>query len=66
MADSPVAVDDGKASISAVAAKLFRDGAQWSKMGGEDAINSNDSFMPSKWYQIEGLIKRNSNLTKKI
>ena len=39
--------------------------AQWSKMGGEDAINSNDSFMPSKWYQIEGLIKRNSNLTKK-
>ena len=26
MADSPVAVDDGKASISAVAAKLFRDG----------------------------------------
>ena len=41
-------------------------GAQWSKMGGEDAINSNDSFMPSKWYQIEGLIKRNSNLTKKI
>ena len=40
--------------------------AQWSKRGGEDAINSNDSFMPSKWYQIEGLIKRNSNLAKKI
>ena len=40
--------------------------AQWSKMGGEDVINSNDSFMPSKWYQIEGLIKRNSNLAKKI
>jgi len=39
--------------------------AQWSKRGGESAINSNDSFMPSKWYQIEGLIERISNLAKK-
>ena len=38
--------------------------AQWSKRGGHDAINSNDSFMQSKWYQIDGLIKDNLNLAK--
>ena len=41
-------------------------GAQLPKRQWESAINSNDSFMTTKWYQIEGLITRNSNLAKKI